>query len=179
MRAFEKCFKRLTRELHLLYFSLSKKKNKKKMFLDCPPPIASKRPFFFFEWLREKERWKGKKKDFFMFYGSAPLAIGNWVFIPSDQKILGKADEVKKKNHGRHTAVASGVFKNKKCVKIKKNRKRGIDQKEKKKKSPDLEETNQVVKTFENTNTPTSLHLSPYLSLSLSPPSLTINKEYK
>lgn len=149
MRAFEKCFKRLTRELHLLYFSLSKKKNKKKMFLDCPPPIASKRPFFFFEWLREKERWKGKKKDFFMFYGSAPLAIGNWVFIPSDQKILGKADEVKKKkNHGRHTAVASGVFKNKKCVKIKKNGKRGIDQKERKK-SPDLEETNQVVKTFE------------------------------
>lgn len=54
----------------------------------------------------------------------------------------------KKKNHGRHTAVASGVFKNKKCVKIKKNGKRGIDQKERKK-SPDLEETNQVVKTFE------------------------------
>lgn len=162
MRAFEKCFKRLTRELHLLYFSLSKKKNKKKMFLDCPPPIASKRPFFFFEWLREKERWKGKKKDFFMFYGSAPLAIGNWVFIPSDQKILGKADEVKKKNHGRHTAVASGVFKNKKCVKIKKNRKRGIDQKEKKKKKPRFgrnQSSSENLRKYEYSNLP------PFVSL--------------
>lgn len=117
------------------------------------PATYSIEEAIFFFWMTEGERKmegkEKKKKDFFMFYGSAPLAIGNWVFIPSDQKILGKADEVKKKNHGRHTAVASGVFKNKKMCKNKKKIGKEESIKKKKKKSPDLEETNQVVKTFE------------------------------